>query len=570
MEDIMKRSALYVSLLSLALTPLIFGHMTSASGNRMPHTIVAATGAAAADGGHYALFFNARLNARPEVAFDALLTGPSTSGVFMGDGRTTSTIALGGNPDPSAGNFGFVMKPFITPNGNVVFNVDFNNVFVRDQTQSVPLAQAGDQATGGGTLTPLLSTANDAGTNDKGAVAYLAQVTASTATQGIFRADETGTLAIARDDIGAPTGGTFVAFFEPVINNRGQVAFGAEMGGGPADFGIFRGDGVELLPVFIANQIAPGGGTFTDFGHPEINAHGQVAVVASMTHAVSRIGLFVGDGTNAAAIAVEGQEATTGAQYGGTFMFPHRLNDQGEVAFHVELTGGRSSHGIFRGDGQRTTVVALAGTIAPGTNGTFESFHDMKLGNDGRVAFIATLAVGVGDVDPSNNMGIWIGTSDEDLRLLVRTSEIIGGSVLTRLPTDIGGLGLTQFDMNENAVAWIGSFEFGSAVVYSQIGAALGSDLVLLQETFAQASLVERLTRRAPGPAGSPPATDPEPACRLDDTSECTTCGDGRRDGMEVCDGADLGGWTCRLFGYREGELGCSPSCGFFDESRCL
>jgi hypothetical protein len=64
-------------------------------------------------------------------------------------------------------------------------------------------------------------------------------------------------------------------------------------------------------------------------------------------------------------------------------------------------------------------------------------------------------------------MGIWIGTSDEDLQLVVRTGEVIGGKVLTTLPTDVAGF--NQFDMNENAVVWIGSFQPpGKAVVFSQ------------------------------------------------------------------------------------------------------
>jgi hypothetical protein len=54
----------------------------------------------------------------------------------------------------------------------------------------------------------------------------------------------------------------------PVINDRGEVAFFAEMTSGAADFGIFRGEGGTLTPVLVANQIAPGGATFEDFSDP--------------------------------------------------------------------------------------------------------------------------------------------------------------------------------------------------------------------------------------------------------------------------------------------------------------
>src|SRR5262245_50933253 len=96
------------------------------------HTIIAASGLAAPVGGNYGTFsfINVRLNARHDVAFDAFLTGPPfTFGVFVGDGTRTSTIALGVNPDPAAPSFGFPFNPFITPNGDVVFQANFSDIF---------------------------------------------------------------------------------------------------------------------------------------------------------------------------------------------------------------------------------------------------------------------------------------------------------------------------------------------------------------------------------------------------------------------------------------------------------
>jgi hypothetical protein len=72
----------------------------------------------------------------------------------------------------------------------------------------------------------------------------------------------------------------------------------------------------------------------------------------------------------------------------------------------------------------------------------------------------------MGGVDLSNNMGIWIGTSDADLQLVVRTGQMISGKVLTKLPIAFG-----QFDMNEDGVVWIGSFPSrATAVVFSRYG----------------------------------------------------------------------------------------------------
>jgi hypothetical protein len=161
-------------------------------------------------------------------------------------------------------------------------------------------------------------------------------------TQGIFRNDGTGTVAIVLDTTVPPTGGTFTLLGEPIIDERGQVAFFAGMTAGSADFGIFRGDGENLITIFAANQPAPGGGTFQDFGSPVINKHGQVLAFAALNNAGNPVGLFLGDGQDAVAIALSGQAAPNGGSYchpgdigcqGAVHFFGYRLNDRGQAAF---------------------------------------------------------------------------------------------------------------------------------------------------------------------------------------------------------------------------------------------
>lgn len=465
----MMRSGLWSICFVPALMALLFADMDRSlaadAQQNVQNTIIAASGTPAPAGGNYSPFFiNVSLNARHEVALDAFVIGPSpTTGVFVGDGKTTSTIALGVNPDPAGPSFGFVSVPFITPNGVVVFDVNETDIFRSDGKKIVPLVRDGDPAPGGGTISPSVSTR---AVNNHGVIAYLAGVNGSTATQAIFRTDETQTVAIARDDIAPPTGGRFTALFAPTMNDRGQVAFKSEMSGGTADNGIFRGEGGHLTPVFVTNQIVPGSVIIQDCGTPAINAHGQVVAPCLVNSGISS-GLFVGDGTTVIPIAVQGQTAPTGDIY-FAFVGTTRLNDRGEVAFGALFEGGTT--GIFRRAGDQTTTIAFAGMSAPGTTGTFQSFgDDIRLRNDGAVAFVGTLAIGVGSVDASNNLGIWIGTSAEDLQLVVRTGEVIGGKVLTSLPfREFGG---QQFDMNENSVVWVGGFQSGArAIVLSRIG----------------------------------------------------------------------------------------------------
>jgi hypothetical protein len=447
---------------SLAVAGLIAATLTQAllpPGARaeVTHTVIAATGTAAPEDGLFLFFPTLGMNARGEVVFDAFLAGTSRpTGIFVWDGRTTSAIARG--PDPMSGIFGFVQSPAIGAGGEVVFVVAGNTGIFRDDGIGIsPIVQEGDPAPGGGNFTGL----SFYSANSRGVIAFPADVTGGASISGIFRSDGTRTVSIARDNTISPLGGTFVFFGESVINRQGQVAYYAGMTGGSGDFGIFRGDGDDdgetNTTIFAANQPAPGGGTFVDFGVPIINARGQVAALGL----TDRQGLFRGDGKRAAVIALQGDPAPNGGNYDGSFFGPQVMNDRGQVAFNAGLSGGASDTGIFRGDGVTTSTIALAGTTAPGTTGIFSAFGDMKIGENGTVAFMATLALGVGGVDGTNNMGIWSGTSDSDLHLLVRTSDIIDGSTLISLPMQI-------FAMNERGVAWQGRFSGpSSAIVFS-------------------------------------------------------------------------------------------------------
>jgi hypothetical protein len=448
---------IYCALIALTLSQFISVTRVRA---QVRHTIIATSGDAAPDGGNYVGFLNTlAVNARGQVTFDARLGGPSATGVFVSDGTTTSTIALGGNPDPTAGNFNFVSNPFITTRGDVIFNAD-SDIFRSDGRHTVALVQNGDAAPGGGTLTPTTYAANS-----QGLIAFGGFVTDGVSTEGIFRNDGTHTTAIALDGTPAPTGGTFLFFSSPVIDEDGKVTFFAGTTGGAADFGIYQGDGETIATIFAANQTAPGGGTFVDFADPVTNKHGQLLVLASLDNGAGPFGLILGDGNDAIAIALSGHAAPAGGNYATAVsiqFFGSVLNDRGQVAFGAFLTGGASHSGIFRGDGTTTTPIALEGTAAAGTTGTFASFGQMKIANDGRVVFIATLTAGVGGVDLSNNIGIWAGTSETDLHLLARTGQLIAGKTLTR-PLRLGPLEINS----ERPIVWLGRFADNSTAIVS-------------------------------------------------------------------------------------------------------
>jgi hypothetical protein len=80
------------------------------------------------------------LNVRGQVAFDAFLGGPSRFGAFVSHDATTSAIALAGDPDPAAANFGFVIAPSLTTRGDVIFTT--SGFFLGDGRRAVPLCRA--------------------------------------------------------------------------------------------------------------------------------------------------------------------------------------------------------------------------------------------------------------------------------------------------------------------------------------------------------------------------------------------------------------------------------------------
>ncbi len=58
--------------------------------------------------------------------------------------------------------------------------------------------------------------------------------------------------------------------------------------------------------------------------------------------------------------------------------------------------------------------------------------------------------------------------------------------------------------------------------------------------------------------------------CLSFDISGCTyTCGNDSADGMEVCDGTDVGAEDCTTQGFDGGTLGCAMDCGSYDTSAC-
>ena len=190
------------------------------------------------------------------------------------------------------------------------------------------------------------------------------------------------------------------------------------------------------ITIELSGATAPGGGTFSAFTNPVLNASGEVAFAASLTGGTSTSGIFTGTPSSVQAIALQGTAAPAGGNYGTLYSSATStsttLNSSGTLAFTAPLTGGTSTSGIFTGSSAGTLqAAALQGTAAP-AGGNFASFlangtnqaYSPVLNSSGQLAIQATLTGGTAA------SGIFAGAPGS-----LQTVALVGGAA----PTPPGG-----------------------------------------------------------------------------------------------------------------------------------
>jgi len=96
-------------------------------------------------------------------------------------------------------------------------------------------------------------------------------------------------------------------------------------------------------------------------------------------------------------IVLTGETSPTGQPYRG--FEGVSVSDDGKIAWgaYVGPLPAGVNNALFLADGSGVSIVALAGTAAPGTGGNFQSFHDPSLNNAGEIAFRAPVSGGSKD-----------------------------------------------------------------------------------------------------------------------------------------------------------------------------
>ena len=244
--------------------------------------------------------------------------------------------------------------------------------------------------------------------NRKGQMAVLAKVEADT----VFLISNGEFTRIAATGDAMPGGEGRMVVNAPSLNNGGMLAFavGLQDAQDTAARMLVLYDGSQLVPlVKIGDRISSGVGEFRTFMNgfsqvpPTLNDRGQIAFTAQLSGTPGGTtddeGVFIAEKTKTVEVARKGQLSPDGNGRFSKLLNYVALNNSGTVVFAAELTetarGFEDDSGIFMmRDGVLRTLVRK-GSVVPEGDGTFTQlevdgfFRYPMLNEANEVAFIA-------------------------------------------------------------------------------------------------------------------------------------------------------------------------------------
>jgi hypothetical protein len=438
------------------------------SGAALPIKI-ALQGEATPVGGTYGLagmLTPAQINSVSQVAFQADVLGPNTTGAFRwtpGGGtvsivNTNDTLPAGANPIirtfmPGASDDRFVFRAFKAGGRSIAFTEPIKP----GGGKTTRIVGEGDSAPGiGGALYGVSADISMINDNEEMAFATNRVIGASVYPAGVIFTHKPGVglqkVAATGDTAPGIGGGTFVSF-GPVqtppsqLNSQGQVAFFANIAGSAGNAsrnGVFIGSVSGVVQaVARMGDVSPIGGAFANITNADIslNESGQVTF-----HAISQSGItqtpaiFTGSVTASPVKVVARGDAGPGGSIVSVIPLNFQMNNAGQVVYVAGLVGGSSPKGIFLGTaGGAQASVALAGNGAPGTgDGVFSDFRDfdIELNNSGAVAFRADINGGTA------SSGVFLGSaSAPPAPRLIEGQPLPGGGTVGPLTPALNFIG---------------------------------------------------------------------------------------------------------------------------------
>lgn len=187
--------------------------------------------------------------------------------------------------------------------------------------------------------------------------------------------------------------------------------------------------------LLAVGEPAPGDQIFTGFGRLSINAHGDIAFLAS-TNSVS--GLFLlskGVVTALASTSTQVGETTLQFFVGDS---SHEINDKQEVAFVAYDDINPRSGGIYISRNGQILPAVQIGDQVPG-GGTFRGFGDIDFNNNGEIAFIGRL--------DDNRDGVFLWQDGTVHKIVIKGDETLDGGYFEGAGTPaLNDVGTVIFD----------------------------------------------------------------------------------------------------------------------------
>jgi hypothetical protein len=288
----------------------------------------------------------------------------------------------------------------------------------------VVLVKSGDVAPDGRALSSFSSPA--AGTKTK--AAFLGVTSAVITKSGSTFA----TVVKTGDPLPAPLSGTFNSFFDPVINDSGNVAFRANVNSTGANSGLFYCcDAGAIVPIALTGGTM--GGLLRVQDPPDMNNNADVVYKLANTE----LHLW--------SLATHGDVllASTGmaSPGGGTFRgFNDRpvVNNAQRVAFQADVSGG--PEGIFVTAPLSTiTACALEDTASPiagGTFGTWASSGEVAINAGGKVVFTSNISL----TGPDTSGVFLCDPSGPSVVTVAKEGDLVAGTPLTGFDDEFVGI----------------------------------------------------------------------------------------------------------------------------------
>jgi hypothetical protein len=362
---------------------------------------------------------------------------------------TCSTVARKGTLDPdNASLTNRFADPAVNGQGDVVFVGSTTSggtrklyLYPASSAASV-VAAAGDAAPGGGTFRKFTTPS----INDDSDLSFVAELVVGDA---LFVRESGGPVVNAARTGGAaplPGGGSFESFYAlSRINAAGDLAFVADVTGGPEGVFLYDTSAATVLSVARAGDATGDGRVFCEFLDVGLGDSGLVAFTATSKldcadlSETARLALHHQSGASFV-LDVQNDDPTPVVTTTYDGFFDVYVNAADKIGFRAKAVGPLFDEmGVFLFDpmGSSTTALVVTGSPAPGTGGSLKTIPNVGITDADRTVFRGRVLHG------SARHGIFFYDGGSDAAVL-DTDPV---------PNDLYGAGASYRQIEESAEA---------------------------------------------------------------------------------------------------------------------